>query len=154
MANLTDQQILQQFGAAIIAAIKENAAQQDRNATGRATSELREDVTSSELKVIDGAGYTQWGWEYGRGPGKFPPLAKLIEWVRARGLAQAGKEKSLAFLIGRKIAREGSVLFRKGGKSGVITNVITLERIESVAETFATKYLNQIKSEVVRDLQQ
>lgn len=152
MAYLTDIEILQQFGAVIIEQIRANAAAQDRNASGRAARELREDVTASELKVIDAAGYTQWGWEYGRGPGKFPPLSKLVEWVKIRGLAEAGRERSLAYLIGRKMAREGSALFRAGGQSGVITGVINQERIDTVAESFATKYFNEIKSEVVKEL--
>lgn len=52
--------------------------------------------------------------EYGRKPGKFPPPDKILEWVRIKPLLPRendnGKlptEKQLAYLIGRKIAKEG-----------------------------------------------
>ena len=57
-----------------------------------------------------------WKWvEDGRGPGKFPPLDKIEEWIRIKPIApypdSRGKVPSneqLAFLIGRKIANEGT----------------------------------------------
>lgn len=57
-----------------------------------------------------------WKWvEEGRGPGKFPPLDKIEEWIRIKPVApypdSRGKvpsNKQLAFLIGRKIAQEGT----------------------------------------------
>lgn len=52
--------------------------------------------------------------EYGRKPGKFPPIDKIREWVEIKPLIPRpmanGKLptlQQLAFLIGRKIAREG-----------------------------------------------
>jgi hypothetical protein len=39
---------------------------------------------------------------YGRRPGKFPPLKKIIEWTRYKGIPE-----SAAFPIARKIALEG-----------------------------------------------
>lgn len=51
---------------------------------------------------------------YGRGPGKFPPLDKIEEWIKRRKISpyplKSGKvptRPQLAFLIGRKIAEEG-----------------------------------------------
>ena len=45
----------------------------------------------------------------GRGPGGFPPSAPIEAWVRAKSLASGEKEvRSRAFLIRRKIAREGT----------------------------------------------
>ena len=52
--------------------------------------------------------------EHGRKAGKFPPLSKIEEWIRVKPVIPRpynGKlptEKQLAFLIGRKIAQEGS----------------------------------------------
>lgn len=50
--------------------------------------------------------------ENGRRPGKFPPPDAIIEWIRVKPIMprETGKipsEKSLAYLIGRKIARDG-----------------------------------------------
>lgn len=51
--------------------------------------------------------------EYGRKPGKFPPIDKIREWIRIKPVlprAINGKlptENQLAYLIGRKIATKG-----------------------------------------------
>lgn len=52
--------------------------------------------------------------EYGRKRGKFPPINKIREWIRIKPVvprSNNGKlptENQLAYLIGRKIAREGT----------------------------------------------
>ena len=56
-----------------------------------------------------------WKWaNYGRGPGKFPPLDKIEDWIVRRKISpyptKSGRvptRKQLSFLIARKIAREG-----------------------------------------------
>lgn len=52
--------------------------------------------------------------EYGRRPGKFPPLQNILDWVKIKPVIprpvnglKAPSEKQLAFLIGRKIAKDG-----------------------------------------------
>ncbi len=52
--------------------------------------------------------------EYGRRPGKFPPMNRILEWIKIKPVIprpmnglKAPSEKQLAFLISRKIAREG-----------------------------------------------
>ena len=51
--------------------------------------------------------------ENGRGPGKFPPPDKILEWIRIKPIIpddRGGRlptEQQLAFLIGRKIAEQG-----------------------------------------------
>lgn len=53
--------------------------------------------------------------ENGRGPGKFPPIDKILEWVRIKPIipysdsrGRLPTEEQLAFLIARKIANEGT----------------------------------------------
>lgn len=57
-------------------------------------------------------------WEYienGRGPGKFPPINKIEDWIRKKHIVPKAKNgitptsNQLAFLIGRKIADKGTV---------------------------------------------
>lgn len=52
--------------------------------------------------------------EYGRRPGKFPPIDKILDWIKIKPVIprpinglKAPSEKQLAFLISRKIARDG-----------------------------------------------
>ena len=56
-----------------------------------------------------------WKWaEYGRKPGKFPPIEKIKEWIKVKPILPRptdGKlptENQLAFLIARKIATKGT----------------------------------------------
>ena len=53
--------------------------------------------------------------ENGRGPGKFPPIDKILEWVRVKPVipytdsrGRLPTEEQLAFLISRKIAEQGT----------------------------------------------
>lgn len=51
--------------------------------------------------------------EEGRSPGRFPPVDKILDWIRVKPIVpdeRSGRlptENQLAFLIGRKIAEEG-----------------------------------------------
>lgn len=52
--------------------------------------------------------------EYGRRPGKFPPVNKILDWIKVKPVIprpmnglKPPTEPQLAFLIARKIAREG-----------------------------------------------
>lgn len=48
----------------------------------------------------------------GRGPGGFPPLDRILEWIDAKGFLEStiseSEKKSIAYLIGRKIAERGT----------------------------------------------
>lgn len=53
--------------------------------------------------------------ENGRGPGRFPPVSKILEWIRVKPITpysdsrgRLPTEESLAFLISRKIAEQGT----------------------------------------------
>lgn len=56
-----------------------------------------------------------WKWaNYGRGPGKFPPIDKIEDWIKRRKISpyplKSGRiptRPQLAYLIARKIAKEG-----------------------------------------------
>ena len=47
--------------------------------------------------------------EHGRRPGKFPPIEPIRKWVRrVLGVTGAAQIRSVAYLVGRKIARTGT----------------------------------------------
>jgi len=59
-------------------------------------------------EVIVGAAYGAY-LEYGRKAGGFPPLAPLETWIKKKGIETDPKKiKSVAFLIGRSIAANGT----------------------------------------------
>ncbi|MGI4871503.1 MAG: hypothetical protein ACRYFX_10030 [Janthinobacterium lividum] len=58
---------------------------------------------------------------YGRRPGKFPPLLAIEQWIEDKGIVphpdakgRAVSTKSLAYLIGRKLANKGTEIFKAG----------------------------------------
>ena len=110
------QEALAQYAKAIEDQYKTNLEQSGRRATGNLITSIntKVDVNGSlfeiELQLEDYWKYV----EQGRGAGKFPPVDKIIEWIRVKPILpypdSRGKlptENQLAFLIGRKIANEG-----------------------------------------------
>lgn len=73
-------------------------------ANSRLYQSLSVNIDGSKL-TIDMNEYAKWV-EQGRGPGKQPPLDKIKDWIsRTPGLPN--NDKSLPFLIARKIGRQG-----------------------------------------------
>nr|DAN67661.1 MAG TPA: hypothetical protein [Caudoviricetes sp.]DAX54989.1 MAG TPA: hypothetical protein [Caudoviricetes sp.] len=115
-----------------------------QRASGRTAASLRVEANETEG--------TLWGrspfgtLETGRQAGKVPANFRLIirQWMQDKGIkarpmpyktnrphkytAEERGELSLAFLIARKIEREGTSLFRKGGRNDIYTNVIPLAK--------------------------
>lgn len=120
-----------------------------QKASGRTAASLRIEVTEEEGTLY---GRSPFGTlETGRKPGKVPQGFQSIirEWMADKGISAAPipyktdrphkytpQERgnlSLSFLIARKIKREGTRLFRKGGRDDIYSNVIpaAIERIQS-----------------------
>lgn len=49
---------------------------------------------------------------HGRKPGRFPPISAIISWIQTKGIQPTDiSEKSLAFLIARKISKQGTDIY-------------------------------------------
>lgn len=95
-----------------------------------------------------------WGEEYteqlvnGRKPGKFPPVKMIEKWIYDKGITPEGiKISSLAFLIARKIAEEGTRYFKEGG-TDLVDAVITPQRIQSIIDKVSEFHINSFLSDV------
>lgn len=101
----------------------ENHIRAGQKASGRTISSLRVEITSD--------GGIVWGrkpfatLETGRKGGKVPRgFYKIIyDWIIDKGLIFE-KPKSVAYLIARKIEREGSKLYRDGGRDDIYSKEI------------------------------
>jgi hypothetical protein len=101
------------------------------NATGNLAASLRCEVeeTATGYRLSVYAASYALTLEYGRRPGKFPPLRSIQLWIEARGLQQRpggasvtagrGGYSSLAYLIGRKIAQNGTTIYQQGQPTGL-----------------------------------
>tara|TARA_R110002012_G_scaffold190633_1_gene358210 strand:- start:19060 stop:19524 length:465 start_codon:yes stop_codon:yes gene_type:complete len=106
-------------------------------------------VEVQRLKAtITGAPYTEQ-LVNGRGPGKFPPIAAIRQWILDKPIHFLGKIKlsSLAFLIARKIAKEGTKYHKQGG-TDLVEAVITPERIQSILDKVSEFYIDSFTTEI------
>lgn len=115
--------------------ISQNMASQGRNATGNSVKSLLvvPDVSAVGASLTGGP---QWAsMQYGRGPGKVPAnFTEIIkQWVRAKGISLSGagsemqKQNRFAFLVTRKIMREGTRLYRNKGYNDIYDSLIEEE---------------------------
>lgn len=104
--------IAQQFADAY----KQQLEADGKRASGNLQNSIRAvvDYNGTILSIIvDVADYWRYV-EYGRKPGKFPPVDKIREWIRIKPVLPTAdskgrlpSENTLAFLIARKIATKG-----------------------------------------------
>lgn len=142
--------------------IAANMVAQNRKASGNSINKMRVEATEISGKLIDGSGYL-FASEYGRRPNKSQPgrpsramVDSIERWTVIKGIIAAnGNQRSIAYAIATKIAKEGNLLFREieqgGPQSGVITNAINQEWLNRTAQLVSEKFVTLIKSEVVRN---
>lgn len=106
-------EVLERYGDLLCTKYKTYVPEASGALAQSARYEVRYDGTSYEIGL-----WLEDYWKYvenGRKAGKFPPLSKIEQWIKVKPVmprAYNGKlptEKQLTFLIGRKIAEEGTI---------------------------------------------
>lgn len=108
---------LSQFIADLCSSYKEALLRDGKKATGNLVRSIKAlDIEFSSNKMQGSISLADY-WKYvehGRKPGKWPPRDKILEWVKVKpvlprpnGNAKPPTQEQLAFLIQRKIGREG-----------------------------------------------
>jgi len=117
-------------------------------ASGNWEKSLSTEVTESAGKYhgkLEGANYTYW-LEHGRKAGKYPPIKAIRQWIDDKGIIPDGISKnSLAFLIARKIATEGTK-----ARPGLVSDVLTKNRIDQLFKDIGMSFINQVRSDVLK----
>lgn len=135
---MTTIEVLQEEFESIKAELVQRYNELGMKSSGLWESELEISIDGDESKSsskILGLNYTEQ-LVFGRKPGKFPPIKAIEQWIQDKGIAAIGKNistSSLAFLIARKIAQEGTNYFKQGG-TDLVESVITPERIQSIID--------------------
>ena len=79
-------------------------------------------------------------------------IAKISKWILDKGVFAQALQKiklsSLAFLIARKISREGWKRQRFGGVE-LISSIITPQRIQDIIDKIGINYTIEIQSEII-----
>ena len=112
----TLERVLNEFADEVITTARGNLDTNNTNASGELSGSIEkivdigEDSFSVKISLVDYWKYV----ENGRGPGKFPPPEAIRRWVTIKPVEPSplnGRTPTvdqLAFLIGRKIANEGT----------------------------------------------
>jgi len=151
-----DAEILKSFADKTVFDIRQSMDVSGVTASGKFNRSLESTVSSNEV-VITGLKYAG-AIESGRKPssGGTGVLRALIRsWIDEKGIVPTGITKdSLAFLITRKIHKEGTSLYRgtdhygRSKPSRVITGVIKDGRIEQLGSDLILSFVKQVKSEI------
>lgn len=133
-------------------AIKQEQTAQGRSALGRTAQslEIEVDERNGILYGNSAVNTLETGRKSGKVPGGFSQIIK--EWMSDKGIFQAeteSKKNSIAFLIARKISKEGTLLSRQGGNSGVLSKAITEERITLFERDILSKMGREFTEEFV-----
>lgn len=116
---------------------------------------IEQDEYTANAKIM-GLDYSQQ-LESGRMPGKQPPSAVIEQWIIDKGIASQIEGKisisSLAYLIARKIGREGWKREQFGGVE-LISQVVTPERIQSILDKISDIYIVEFSNEVINFLKE
>lgn len=108
--------VLEQYGTEVCERYRAELAERGKDASGTLSGTVRYIVKrETTIYAVDLSLADYWKFvEYGRRPGKFPPPEKILQWIRVKPVLPRplsnGKlptEQQLAYLIGRKIARDG-----------------------------------------------
>lgn len=116
--------------------IIENHIRAGQKASGKTISSLRVDVNDNQGTLF---GRQAFGvLETGRKPGKVPKgFYQIIQqWVKDKGI-QVENPKSFAYLVARKIAREGTELHRQGERADIYSPEIEKTTQEIMNRAFA-----------------
>lgn len=126
---------------------------------GTASRQLIQSIDASDTVYRTGngisvavVGESHWKYfEYGRKPGKRPPIASIEEWITAKGIRVRNnrseskqnvlqRRRSLAFAIAKKIGEKGTI--RRFGYKGsdFVSEVLTPENITIISEVIAEQY--------------
>ena len=146
--------IVNNFAKGVIAGIQNNIRTKQvtpygaMNTTGQMADSLGYKWDGSTLVIYSTEKYFTV-LETGRKPGKQPPLDPIQKWIEAKGIATDISTRSLAYLISRKIGKEGSLLYKQGGNSGVISDFINAQYI---AENLSEKFLSETVETILNKL--
>jgi len=118
-----------EFAERVLSGIKDNIRGKQvtpfgaMHTTGQAEESLFYEIRGHHLIIG-----SRWAYitvlEDGRKPGKFAPPEIIRQWVDDKPLGTDIPRDSLAFLINRKLKEEGSLIYRQGGNSGILSDYL------------------------------
>lgn len=122
-------EILEKWAGDVVKRIQSNLSTTGTNASGRTSESLEYTVENGELTIY-GRRYFE-GVEIGRPAGRVPyRFGDIIyQWAKDKGIvSQFGstdrEQRSVSWAIAQFIKKNGTSLYRKGGREDIFTSVI------------------------------
>ena len=140
--------ILNANGKQIVTDLQRSMSSKGLNASRKTSDsikyEVSETLTKSVLKII--ANRSIGALQYGRKPGRMPPRDVIRQWIDNKPLTLQGKmtKDQLAYLIQRKLGREGIKVPNRYNVGGVITDVINDELIARIFKEIKSASINRL----------
>jgi len=148
--------LLEPFAQKLIEGIKQNIRNKQvtpfgaMHTTGQAENSLFYRIDANRLII----GST-WAYitvlEDGRKPGKFAPPEVIDKWIEDKPIIGDISKKSLSFLINRSLKEKGSLLWRQGGNSGILSDYINQDYIhKNLTEPLMSSMVKEISSRLFK----
>ena len=157
--NFSLQLVVRNIALMVIADLQENirtmapTSYGPMNNTEEALNSLRYKWEGGHMIIYS----TMVGWnhiltlETGRKPGAPPPTDPILSWLQFRGINPPDiSQDSLAYLIARKIGREGSMVWREYTKNGKGTGI--LSSVTKDPEYYRKNILEPMRDELAMTL--
>lgn len=148
IVNVID--ILTQQGNSVISQIKENLASTGTNATGETGNSLRLEVKNEGFKQIlkiYGRPYFMTVETGRKATPTYKPsrqfVANIQAWMNAKNV------EGSAYGIAQAIHKKGSKLFREGGRTDIVSNVIGESFVQSISKEILDKFAKEVLTNTV-----
>jgi hypothetical protein len=159
MGIIQQQLIMRDFALFVIQGIRNNITSKDytgygpSNNTGMTAASLYYEWDGRTLLIKTRRPDSLKALEVGRPPTENNEggvlRGQILKWVQQRGITDPNtSQESIAYLISRKIHREGTIIWRKfgkvGGNTGVVTDFINDDAIDKLVSELGTFVYSEI----------
>lgn len=144
--------VLDKWGQKIVDDLRISIKNKGLTASGKSARSLSYASTDTRLQVF-GEDYLEQ-LQIGRRPTQQNLRGRLygviMQWIKDKGIHRQGiSDKSLAYLIARKIDREGIKVPNRYNKGGVLSDVINPELFKQIEEDLGIFFINKTRSDIM-----
>lgn len=139
--------LLYNFGESIKKDVIDNHLKAGQRATGKSILAFEVEASDKGM-IIYGPSYLE-DLEKGVRPGTRPKVSDLEKWIVAKFNQPKFDVRNYATYLSQKIYKQGSLLYRQGGRKDIYSNVITDERIGKFTESLYGRFGGLIFEELV-----
>ena len=143
------QNILEEYRDKIVSQLKDRIRQRGLVASKGLLNSIRGEVSQTGITIFS-TEYASFV-ESGRGPGKPPPVSKILEWVQDKDLQPRYKKykrhRDIAWMIAMAIAKNGTIK-RFGYLGGDFVDYVSRNIIESLTKDIEQSYLDDLNKEL------